>query len=301
LQALRLPKRFMEKIEVAPNSSADLSFATAELPLWQQRSVRMIERAMGKTKLMHRYHAFLETNQSAETFWEDVIDCLELSLFSYKGTLDSVPAEGPLVVVANHPFGLIDGASICWLVAQKRKDFKVILWDVFDKKNNGREYFLPLDLAEDSKQARRQNLSVRRRAVSDLKDGHVIIIFPSGNAERQSSVFGKPYELPWHPFTEKIMAAGDAPVLPVFFHGHNSKLFHLSSMVSETARRALFFHELKRRIGTEVDLSIGNLIDRQQISTWRDTDQSVTQCMRDVTMALADTKLSANKTTLRSL
>jgi len=271
------------------SSPGEISFATADLPDWQRKAIKVIEKGVGKKQLMRKYHQFLESNRDADTFWDDVIDCLKLRVSTFGTDPEQIPGQGPLVVVANHPFGLIDGATICWLLSQRRKDFKVILWDVFDKKNNGDCYFLPLDLAEDCKQARRQNLQIRKTAINHLRDDGAILIFPSGSAERVPHLFGKPYELPWLPFTEKLILASKASVLPVFVHGHNSPIFHIASTISETLRRAMFYYEIKRRISTELELSLGDLVEYNEIESWSG-EKEITPELRELTLALASTK-----------
>lgn len=275
----------------------EISFATADLPGWQRKAVSLIEKCLGKKQLMQKYHHFLETNTGPEEFWDDVVDCLQLSVSTFGRDFSGVPESGPLVIVANHPFGLIDGAAICWLLSKRRKDFKVILWDVFKKKNNGEDYFLPLDLAEHCKEARRQNIQVRKTAIKHLQEGNAVLIFPSGSAERPTSLFGKPYELPWLPFTEKLILASEASVLPVFVHGHNSRTFHLASTFSETLRRAMFFYEIKRRINTEVELTLGEVVQFGQIEDWRKA-QNVIPTLRDLTMSLSTTKVTHPKNNL---
>lgn len=282
----------MENIALPANSSSsEISFATSDLPVWQRKAVNVLEKRVGKKELMDRYHEFLNTNQGPDEFWEDVVDCLKLSVSTFGEGPHQIPKDGPLVVVANHPFGLIDGAAICWLLSQQRKDFKVILWDVFKKKNHGECYFLPLDLAEDCKSARRQNLQVRKTAIKHLQGDGAILIFPSGSAERPSAMFGEPYELPWLPFTEKLIVASQASVLPVFVHGHNSRMFHLASTFSETLRRAMFFHEIKRRINSEVELSVGELIHFSQIESWNG-EKEIIPTLRELTLSLASLKHS---------
>lgn len=264
----------------------NLSFA-ADLPAWQQKAVKVIERGVGKRQLLRKYRNLIDKNQGPETFWDDVLESLDLQVASMGKRFEAIPKTGPAVIIANHPFGLMDGAAICWMVSKVRKDFKVILWDVFEQKNHGQQYFLSLDLAEDSKEARRQNLNVRREAVNYLRDGHIVIIFPSGAAERPTSLFGRPFELPWHRFTEKMITASGAAVLPIFVHGHNSRLFHMASHVSEIARRAMFIHEIKRGIGSEVKLSVGDIIPPDVVRGWACAQDNIMENLRDATFALS--------------
>lgn len=277
---------------------ADISFATADLPRWQRKTVRTIEKVVGKKRLLERYHEFLATNDGPEEFWDDVAQCLQLSVSCFSNGPATVPQEGPLVVVANHPYGVVDGAAICWLLSQRRKDFKVILWDVFSKEHKGENYFLPLDLAEDCKQARRQNLKIRKTAIEHLREDKSILIFPSGSVERSTSFFGKPAELPWLRFTEKLILASGASALPVFVHGHNSTLFHMASHCSETLRRAMFFSEINRKISSEIELSVGELIDHDELVG---SDHDIMAYLRDKTMCLSATRETGMRNRLLEL
>ena len=276
----------------------NLSFA-ADLPAWQQTCVKLIENGIGKKYLLDVYRGLIDRNTGPETFWEDLLASLELKISSYRLGLEAIPKTGPLVIIANHPFGLMDGASICWMVSQIRKDFKVILWDVFRQNNHGQGYFLSLDLTEDDKEARRQNIKVRREAIQNLKDGQVIIIFPSGGAERPSSLFGAPYETPWFRFTEKMVTGSGAPVLPIFVHGHNSRAFHMASHISEIARRAMFIHEIRRGIGSEVELSIGDLIAPETVRAWSRDQEDIMENLRAATFALSQSAAMGMKQILK--
>ncbi|MBX2837536.1 MAG: 1-acyl-sn-glycerol-3-phosphate acyltransferase [Gammaproteobacteria bacterium] len=264
--------------------ASSLSFAADLSPL-ARFAVSGLEHFTGKSSLKKRYKRFMETNQSRNDFWDDVVAALELDLSKLSGLEAQVPDSGPLIVVANHPFGLIDGAAICWLLSRRRDDFKVVLWDVFDQQHHGRDYFLPLDLAEDCRTARRQNLNIRRQCIDYLQAGHSVVLFPSGSAERAPGFFSQPEELPWQPFLSKIFHASDAPVLPIFVHGHNSNLFHIGSNMSEVLRRALFLHEIKRGIGSRVDLTMGDLVQPAQLKLWHNEGRLV-ESLRELTLNL---------------
>ncbi|MBX2825001.1 MAG: 1-acyl-sn-glycerol-3-phosphate acyltransferase [Gammaproteobacteria bacterium] len=249
-----------------------LSFASDDLPAWQRYMVESIESITGKQRLQQAWDHFCTNDAGTEHFWQIVIDSLRLSIRTYGNTLEAIPATGPVLIVANHPFGLVDGAAIAWLLAQRRKDFKVILWDVFDRLASGRDYFLPMDLTENSLSSRRQNLSVYRQSVQLLDSGGAVIVFPAGSVERTRHPLARPEELIWHPFTEKIALGSGAPVLPLFVSGHNSWLFHAASCISETLRLSLFFREINRKLGSSVDVTIGRPIAPELIRHWKDSD-----------------------------
>lgn len=155
-----------------------LSFATACVPHWQQEIIRRFESLVGRDYLQSIYQDYLDLNKGPENFWNDVVQAMKLGIIGYGNTIETIPEKGPLVVVANHPFGLVDGATAAWLVAQRRLDFKVVLWDVFEKSGSAADYLLTVDLTENSTSARKQNVRVRREASQYLSDGHAIIIFP---------------------------------------------------------------------------------------------------------------------------
>lgn len=224
---------------------------------------------------------------------------MKLGIDGYGNSVEAIPQTGPLVVVANHPFGLVDGAAAAWLMAQRRLDFKVILWDVFEKSGSAENYLLTLDLTENSTSARKQNVRIRREANQHLSDGHAILIFPAGSVERTNWPLGRPNELQWSPFTEKIIDNTDASVLPLYFHGHNSRLFHIASNMSETLRQSLWFREIARRINTDVEVTIGSPINQTVLKRWS-TNKEMTNRLFEATMALGKHDWTQQKRTLRA-
>ncbi|MBX2880977.1 MAG: hypothetical protein KTR32_13630 [Granulosicoccus sp.] len=262
-----------------------LSFASDDLPLWKRNVVERIQHHVGKQSLQHAWDHFHDNDAGTENFWQTVIDSLGLAISTYGNQLDAIPATGPVLIVANHPFGLVDGAAVAWLVSQRRKDFKVILWDLFDRLDSGRDYFLPMDLTENSFQSRRQNLAVCQQSVHQLLSGGAVIVFPAGSVERARHPFARPEELNWHPFTEKIAVSSEAPVLPLYISGHNSWLFHAASCFSETLRLSLFFREISRKLDSPVNVTIGQPIAPELINHWTESNIVMRRLM-DATLDL---------------
>ncbi|MBX2869311.1 MAG: hypothetical protein KTR18_11585, partial [Acidiferrobacterales bacterium] len=155
----------------------DFSYATSDLSEIQRTLVALVEKMTGQSRLINRYQDFLMNNQGADQFWQDVIDALELNVCVQNTGATTIPESGPLLVVANHPFGLVDGAAIAHLIDTVRRDFKIVCWDIFDHPPHISDYLLPMDLSEGTS-ARKQNIKVRRRAIDELNAGGAIIVFP---------------------------------------------------------------------------------------------------------------------------
>ena len=92
---------------------------------------------------------------------------------------ESIPKTGPLVVVANHPYGVLDGIAICWLVAQVRKDFKILINNVLCRAPEMAAHTLPVDF-DATPEALQTNLTSRKQARQTLDAGGVVIVFPAG-------------------------------------------------------------------------------------------------------------------------
>ncbi len=263
----------------------EFSYAIPSLPAWQRRFVRLVERVYGQRVLYKTYRRFLDLNAGPESFWEDARFCLDTEVRTTGRDLPSIPREGPLLVVANHPFGLVDGVAVSWLVSQVRKDFKLIAWDVFSHPPGIDPYLISLDLEDDCRKARRQNVAARRESTQWLRDGHCIVLFPAGTAALSASMFSPPEEYPWGRFGAKLIHDADATVLPMFVHGQNSRLFHAAGHLGYFFRLALFFRETTRKLGKPVYVTSGRPMAPDELRTVGNEDEQMNY-LRDLTLSL---------------
>ncbi len=174
--------------------------------------------------------------------------------------LARTPRDGPLVVVANHPFGVLDGIVMCALMERVRPDFRVLTNSVLMRAPEMRERMLPVDFS-DTRQARRLNVESRARALDHVANGGCMVIFPAGAVSTSPDRFGSTPAVdgPWSPFAARLVRRGRASVLPVFFPGQNSRLFQIASHIHPNLRLGLFFHEVRRRIGTPFPVAVGDV------------------------------------------
>ena len=224
---------------------------------WPRRMlIRAIEWVSGQPKLKRIYHDYQAQNLPLSQFWNEVIPRLQLDLHVHDVGAP-IPAKGPLVIVANHPYGVLDGLAICWLVSQIRPDFKILINNVLCRAPEIAACALPVDFDE-TPEALQTNLASRRLALELLKVGGVVIIFPSGTISTTPKLFArKATEIDWAPLVGQLIRKTEAQVVPVHFEGQNSALFQIASHMSYSLRVALIFHEVRRRMGTKLAMVVG--------------------------------------------
>ncbi|MGB1108330.1 MAG: lysophospholipid acyltransferase family protein [Parvibaculales bacterium] len=239
----------------------EFSYASETHSLGRILAIRAVESLSGQPFLKKLYLDYQSENLPPDSFWDEVIARLDLDLHIHAGSPAYVPETGPLVVVANHPYGVLDGIAICWLVAQRRKDFKILINSVLCRAREMTDHVLPIDF-EPTPQALETNLQSRKLARAHLEKGGVVIVFPSGGIATTPHLWSRQArEEPWAPLVGQLVRRAKASVLPVYFAGQNSPLFQWASHISYAMRVALIFHEVRRRIGSRLDMVIGDVLD----------------------------------------
>ncbi len=228
--------------------------------------VRTIERLSGQPYLQKLYETYRE-DLADEPFFAAAVKLLNLDVEFSSARLAQIPETGPLVVVANHPFGVLDGLLISWLVSLRRKDFKVLTNAVLDGAPEAREWLLPIDFSP-TKEAQAVNIATRAECLERLNAGECVIIFPAGGVSTSPTPFYRAaVDDTWKPFTAKLITRSGAQVTPIFFEGQNSRLFQWASHVSLELRLALIFREVKRRVGTAIPVHIGETLTPETLAS----------------------------------
>ncbi|HEY4124870.1 MAG TPA: hypothetical protein VGM36_09665, partial [Rhizomicrobium sp.] len=155
------------------------SYAAEGDPLPKRMLIRAIERMTGQPYLKRIYDDNRAHPVEGETFFDAAIRRLELNIVYNADALARWPKTGPLVVVANHPFGVLDGLIICHLVSKVREDFRVLTNSVLYRAEEIRSFLLPVDFA-DTQAALQTNLRTRAEAKLHLSKGGCLVVFPAG-------------------------------------------------------------------------------------------------------------------------
>ncbi len=201
-----------------------------------------------------------------------------------------IPANGPAVVVANHPFGAIEGVILASLLHSVRPDFKIMANYLLSLIPEIADLFIAVDpFGRDV--SLRKNIQPLKQSLRLLKDGKLLGVFPAGEVAsihlRERSVT----DPPWAPTVGRIIRKTQAPVTPIYFHGANSPLFQLLGLVHPRLRTAMLPREFLRQERRTILLSVGSPIPYRKLENLK-TDVDVINYLRLRTYMLKN-KLSS--------
>ena len=274
----------------------EFSYADPNDPPLKRLIIHAIERATGQPYLRWLYECHARGPVEGETFWDAAIRLLELKVRYDETKLAAWPQSGPLVVVCNHPYGVLDGLVACAIVGKARPDFKVLTNAVIARAEELQPYLLPIDFNE-TPEAMKTNLHSRQLAKAHVAAGGCLLIFPSGGVSTTPQWYARrAVDTEWKTFTAGIVSKTKAPVAPLYFAGQNSGLFQLVSHISLTLRLSLLFHEVHNKIGSEVRAGIGEVTTHDRLPADR---AAMMTALRAATYALADSVGEPPKAHLR--
>ncbi len=263
---------------------ARLSYSNPTDPMLKKAVIAMIELATGRPKLEKLYNEVRRMRLHPSELWGATLQKLEIKLNFDAAQLEKIPTEGPVVFIANHPFGVVDGLILGHLVSRVRERFAILVNELICKEVHLQDFLLPIDFNE-TKEALQTNLRSRQETLERLKRGEALAIFPAGGVSTAPKLFGKAEDLEWKRFTIKVIQHTKATVVPIYVHGQNSRLFQIASHIHLHLRLSLLLHEIRNKIGKTIRVTIGEpiLYDQLQQATTR---QNMLEYLRKVTFDL---------------
>ena len=264
----------------------EISYANSATSKGGRAMIRVMENTTGRMRLIKRADGYDEEVRQGRDFWEVMVERYGLELNIVGGSLSNIPAEGPVVLIANHPYGILDGLMMGHILSQARGDFRILAHQVFRKAEDLNRIILPVSF-EETKEALAQNLGTRKEALRYLADGGAIGVFPGGTVSTAAKPFGRPMDPVWRSFTARMIAKSEATVVPIFFDGHNSRLFQLMSHMHYTLRMGLLIKEFKKRVNKPVDVVVGEPIPRAALDEMAGDAKALMEHLRQTTYALS--------------
>jgi len=241
----------------------ELTYASPNDPGIKRWLIHTIEGLSGREKFLplYRYWRHHLVPKSKRPFGE-VLDLVDVKLkIQTKGANwpPVIPDTSPLVIIANHPFGIGDGIASLAMAEQLGRPFKVLINNQLLRVPEIRPYSLPIDF-EETREAQLTNLATRKEALGLLAKGTTLVVFPAGGVATAKSPFGQAVDLPWKLFTARLVQSSKASVLPIWFEGQNGPLFQLASKISLTLRLSLLVSEFRKFAGTTLYVNVGEVV-----------------------------------------
>ncbi len=182
-------------------------------------------------------------------FLDGILDDFQIKFEIPEEDLKRLPKDGAYITISNHPLGGIDGILLLKLMLEQRKDFKIIANFLLHRIEPLKPYIMPVNPFEDRKDVKSSVVGFKN-SLLHLRDGHPLGIFPAGEVSTYRD--GKlVVDKPWEEAAMKLIKKAEVPVVPIYFHAKNSKLFYKLSKISDTFRTAKLPSELltqKRRV-----------------------------------------------------
>ncbi len=248
------------------NPSPRVTYVHPQDHWFRIKLMRWVENSFGAQRLDNLYQCLRAGPDADPQFFANALTQANIRGNFTGFDLAQVPSQGPLLLAANHPFGIVDGLILCDLAMRLRGDFRILINALLCQDERLAHHFLPVDFAPTAA-AQRTNIRTKALAVQALKDDVPVVVFPGGGiATANRFGFGELEEFPWTTFAAKLVKQSQATVLPLFFHGQNSRLFHVASHIGEPLRLALLIRETLGRFGQEVSVSVGDLLPYTQLA-----------------------------------
>ena len=251
------------------------------------------ERAFAIDRINDYYN---QINGSTENFFTTTLDKMKIRYALPESDLEHIPAEGPVFVVANHPFGGADGIILGDILLRRRPDMKLLVNEMLEALVDMRPWLIPVNVFGGEEAAQR-NRKPMTEALRHLRDGGLLATFPSGVVSHFHLRRGKVTDPAWNPHIASLIRRTQATVVPLYFDGRNSALFHVLGMLHPLLRTAMLPKELVRRVESTVEVRIGSPIVRGKIAKFSD-DQELINHLRVKTYILRDRIEGGRKSTV---
>lgn len=264
----------------------NLSYANTFTNPWKVWTIRVMELITGKLHLLYLIRKFERGGvKFGQGFWGDALDVMGIELQTPQEQINNIPKDGPVIFVANHPHGLVDGMVLAELIGRVRTDYKILTRSLLTGVNAIDMFMIPVPFPHEE-DALQKNLAMRREAMEHLKDGGAIVLFPSGVVATSETAFGDAIEAEWNPFTAKMIHRSGAKVVPIYFQGQNSRAYQIANRVSATLRQGLLIYEVRHALYKPQAPVVGAPVDPDEIKQWASNPRGFVAWLREKTLAL---------------
>ena len=216
---------------------------------------------------LHRVDALIRPDTRALP--ERLLSRLAVTYRTGERDLQQIPRTGPVVIVANHPFGLLEGAVLATVLARVRPDVRFLANDLLSVIPEIRDLLIPVDAMAGTSAAQR-NATGWRKSIEFLQGGGCLVVFPAGAVSHFQARQWAVTDAKWHTAVARVVEAvsrkgAAVSVVPIHIDGSNSFLFHALGLIHPRVRTALLARELLNKRNRLVKLRIGSPIASKKL------------------------------------
>lgn len=273
-------------LDEQPYDKKRVSYANTFTNPWKANLIRTMEWMTGKWRLVRLVRKFEAMGVPAgQPFWTQALQVMGIDVTTPADQVANIPKTGPVIIVANHPHGLVDGMVLAKLIGDVREDYKILTRSILTGVSEIDPFMIPVPFPHEE-DAQKKSIQMRKDAMAHLGAGGVLVLFPSGVVATSENWFGPAIEAEWNPFTAKMIQKSNAQVVPIFFPGTNSRWYHIADKVSSTLRQGLLIYEVAHALNKPQKPVVGAPIARQEIEEWKGNPRGFVAWLRDRTLAL---------------
>lgn len=249
--------------------------------------IRAIEFCTGKITILRLARRFERQGvpRGQEVFTR-ILETMGIELQTPAHEMAHIPKTGPVILVANHPHGLVDGVVLAELIGRVRTDYRILTRSLLTGLDEeASSYMIPVPFPHQA-DAQEKMVEMRSRAMAHLAEGGLVALFPSGSVAASQSLFGPAIEAPWNAFTAKMIRRSGATVVPMYFEGRNSRAYQIANQLSATLRQGLLIHEIARAVNKPMAPVIGAPLDQAEIDARINDTSGFMAWLRELTLGL---------------
>jgi len=244
----------------------------------------LIETITGLKTLNKLYlQQYKPTNDPAD-FAQQALNILDVNYVIEQGCKENIPQKGPLIIVANHPFGGVEGLVLIDMIIKRRPDIKILTNQELNVLKGLNNIFIGVNILGESSRKKKNWLALHE-AQNWINAGGALLLFPSGEVASWQWKQKQVIEAPWQKTIARLTKTTKASVIPVFFEGKNSSFFHSLGIIHKRARTIWLARELINKQGLKISLRIGEIITQKEIAPLKDK-ATITNYLRLNTLLL---------------
>lgn len=229
---------------------------------------------------------------SEVAFLNGVLDDLQIKFEIPEDDLKRLPKDGAYITISNHPLGGIDGILLLKLMLEREPNFKIIANFLLHRIEPLKQYIMPVNPFENHKDAKSSVIGIKE-TLRHLSDGKPLGMFPAGEVSsyKDGTLM---VDKPWEEGAIKVIRKAQVPVIPIYFHAKNSRLFYVLSKISDTLRTAKLPSELFSQKHRVIKVRIGKPISVNEQNEYK-TIETYSEFLRKKTYMLANPFEKENK------